>query len=101
MCLISLVIIVVGVALGYFRGLTLFRNTLVEDYEKMALILSDWVSQMLSEETLKTPEYLSISLIRDTIIAINKQYNGVKKMPYAPIPWLWTTNGWMRLITAL
>jgi low affinity Fe/Cu permease len=79
MCLTAMIVIITAITLGYLGVFTLLRNTIVEDHKKIALILSDRISQMISDETNEIHTYLSRNLIKDTINKSNEQYEGMEQ----------------------
>jgi hypothetical protein len=74
-----MIIAIMGVTLGYFMGFTLLRNTIIADHEKMALILSNQVSQMIGDEVHEIHTYLTESIFKDKMKESNAQYQGMKE----------------------
>jgi len=74
MCLTTLIIVAVGISLGYFNAIMLVRNNIVADHGKIAFMLADFVSGKIDEEVEKIIGYSSNSLLTESIRKSNLKY---------------------------
>ena len=70
-CLVALILLIVGVGLGYFGGISLMRRTVGEKHAQMAKLLAISVNKVLDEQIEKVRTYSQSPLWRDSVRQAN------------------------------
>jgi len=78
-CLASLVLMVVGLSVGYFLGFQLLRDSIAADYLHMAGLLSTALNRIIEEEIDDVEIYMSHPLRKKEIERRNLKYKDMDK----------------------
>ena len=73
-CTVALIIMTVGIALGYFWGYRLLRDTLKEGYMRTVELLSASIQRILNEEIMNLQIYMSHPARKEAVAGSNMKY---------------------------
>ena len=73
-CLVSLIVIIIGVGLGYFWGYRMLRDTISEKHSRMAELLATSMHRIINEEIKDIKVYLNSPFWQDVVEEYNLRY---------------------------